>query len=63
MAGEGRKPRMAAAAQMQPGLQAGGEPGIARDHQSDASRAAEFCDGGAEFRAIGCRVVPKDDAA
>lgn len=50
-------------AQMQPGMQGGGEPGIARHDQSQATLPAKCGDGAAEGRAVGCGIMPVHHAA
>lgn len=51
-----------AIAQMQAGLQGGGEAGIASNHKGEAASPADSCHRAAECCAVGIGVVPEDDA-
>ncbi len=55
--------RPAPRAQVQTGMQGGGEPGIARDDEGDAALPAKFGDGAAEGQAIRSGIMAVDDAA
>lgn len=49
-------------AQMQAGLQGGGEAPVARNHQKDAALPADFCCRAAESDAVGIGIVTQDHA-
>lgn len=50
-------------AQMQPGMQGGGEPGIARHDQSNATLPAKCGDGPPKGEAIGRGIMPVEHTA